>query len=248
MSNQPPRKYFRTGDATFEQRIPLLVLIPKSQENWLYLTFFGAMAMLADVENWMTAGETTPEEAAQLYSTIYDEARAMLFLIGMVSNFAAPLPDDSGWLQCDGAAYDPVVYADLFAAIGTVYNTGGEPSGWFRVPDLRGRVSATVNSLETRLPSWADSAGGTGGESEHTLVIGEMPSHSHTDTGHIHTTSEAGPNATTIGPGVPEPTAIPVPFAPTSTGNANLTDTGGDGAHNNIQPTMALYTYILARF
>lgn len=242
------RKYFATGDAVFEDRIPVLVLIPHSQVEWLYFTFFGALSYMADVSSWITAGETTPDEAADIFTKVWEEARPMLFLIGMISDFAAALPDDSGWLQCDGTLYLGTDYPDLFAAIGTTYNSGGDPSDHFRVPDLRGRVRATVNSGETRLPSWADALGGTGGESDHTLITAEMPSHAHTDAGHIHTSSEAGPNATTIGPGVPEPTAVPVPFAPTSSGNADIQPTGGDGAHNNVQPTMVLYTYILAKF
>lgn len=239
---------FQTGDAYYEERVPFLVLIPKSQADWIYFQFFGALEYLARQEAWLPTGETTAEEAAAIYQRAYDEVRPMLFLIGMVSDFAAPLPDDSGWLQCDGTLYLGTDFPALFDAIEVTYNQTGDPMGYFRVPDLRGRVRATINSGETRLPSWADDPGGTGGESEHTLDVSEMPSHSHTDAGHIHTVSEAAPNATTIGPGVPEPTAIPAPFAPTSSGNADIQPTGGDAAHNNVQPTMALYTYILAKF
>jgi microcystin-dependent protein len=244
----PERRFFVTGNSPFEQRIPLLVLVPHSQLEWLLQTFFGALDYMADPASWYTGGETTPDEAAAIYRRIFEETRPMLFLIGMVSDFAAPLPDDSGWLQCDGTLYLGTDYPDLFDAIEVTYNQTGDPLGYFRVPDLRGRVRATINSGETRLPSWADDPGGTAGEAEHTLDVSEMPSHAHTDAGHIHTVSEAGVNATTIGPGVPEPTAVPVPFAPTSTGNADIQPTGGDGAHNNVQPTMALYTYILAWF
>jgi microcystin-dependent protein len=242
------RKYFVTGNATFETRIPCLVLIPHSQDEWLYLTFFGALQYMADVASWFTGGETTPDEAAQIFQTAMEGARSMLFMIGMVSDFAAPLPDDSGWLQCDGTLYLGTDYQELYDAIGTTYAQSGDPMGYFRVPDTRGRARVTINSGETRLPAWADDPGGTGGEADHTLDVSEMPSHAHTDAGHFHTVSEAGANATTIGPGVPEPTAIPVPFAPTSSGNADIQPTGGDGAHNNVQPSIALYTYILAWF
>jgi microcystin-dependent protein len=240
--------YFATGNAVFGDRIPVLVLIPKSQLNWVYLSFFGALEYMTEISTWITGGETDTDEAVTIFKRIYDEARAVLFYIGMVSDFAAPLPDDSGWLQCDGTPYNITDFPDLYAVIGTAYNTGGEPSGTFRVPDTTGRVRATINGSPPRLPGWADSAGGTGGESEHTLDVSEMPSHTHTDTGHIHTYTSAGANATTIGPGAPQPTAVPVPATPTSSGNAALTNTGGDGAHNNVQPTIVLFTYILAKF
>jgi len=239
--------WFVTGNAHYEARIPCLVLIPHSQDEWCYFNFFGALQYMSQENAWVTGGETDTDEAAQIFTKVLEDARSMLFLIGMISDFAAPLPDGSGWLQCDGTLYDAADFFDLYSAIGTTYNTGGEPSGTFRVPNLLGRVRATINSGSGILPSWADAAGGIGGEQSHTLVTSEMPSHSHTDTGHTHVESVAAPNATTIGAGAPQPTAVPA-VGVTGSGNASLTNTGGDGAHNNVQPTMALYTYILAKF
>lgn len=48
----------------------------------------------------------------------------------------------AGFVLCDGAEYDPAVplYGPLFAVLGTSQNTGGETAGFFRVPDVRGRV------------------------------------------------------------------------------------------------------------
>lgn len=40
-------------------------------------------------------------------------------------------------LPCDGAAVSETTYAELFARIGTTWNTGGEPGGTFRVPESR---------------------------------------------------------------------------------------------------------------
>jgi len=239
-------KYFRTGNAIFEDSIAVLIRFPLSQEGWVYSTFLGAMVYLADVESWVTGGETTPQEASDLFNSIYDGIRPMLFLIGMVSDFAAALPDDSGWLQCDGSYYDQEAYTELYGIIGTDYNTGGEPSGSFRVPDLRGRVRATVNSGLARLPAFADTLGGTGGESSHTLDTSELPSHGHSDTGHIHTT-HGHLGGLALAPGE-LPVTVPSPFPDvTGSASANITDTGGGGSHNNVQPTMALYTYILAK-
>jgi microcystin-dependent protein len=241
------RKYFVTGDAVFSTRIPLLLLIPDSQIEWVYLNLFGALDYLSKSASWYTGGETTPEEIAEIFEDIYDTARPMLFLIGMISDFAAPLPDDSGWLQCDGTAYLQTDFPDLYAAIGSTYDTGGEPTGTFRVPDLLGRVRATINGGDVRLPSWANASGGIGGESGHTLDVSEIPAHSHTDIGHTHVESTATPSLGAAIVGVPVPSAIPS-VGVTASGSANLTNTGGGVSHNNVQPTMAVLTYVLAKF
>lgn len=240
-------RYFVTGDAVFEDRYAVLFLIPKSQLDWVLFTFFGMLGYICNVDSWYTGGETTPDEATQVFQAIWDSAKYMTFLIGMVSDFAGPLTDDSGWLQCDGTAYLISDYPDLYAVIGTTYNVTTPPDGYFCVPDLRGRVRATVNSGETRLPDWADAGGGTGGESDHVLTIDEMPAHSHTDLGHSHAYTTAVGVPINGGLEAPAAAAVPAPST-TVTGSANLQNTGRDQAHNNVQPTMALFTYILAKF
>ena len=69
-----------------------------------------------------------------------------------------------GWLFCDGSAYAPGTYPDLYAAIGTRFGTSG---GNFRVPDLRGVFLAGAPTL-----------GATGG--------GQLGSHTHPQ--HDHAT------------------------------------------------------------
>ncbi|MAL42154.1 MAG: hypothetical protein CMO04_20025 [Thalassospira sp.] len=56
--------------------------------------------------------------------------------IGTVSAFAMPTAPE-GWLVCDGSAISRTDYADLFAAIGTLWGDGDEVST-FNLPDLRG--------------------------------------------------------------------------------------------------------------
>lgn len=46
------------------------------------------------------------------------------------------IPD--GYLICDGQVVLQSQYADLFQVIGTTFNTGGEPAGWFRIPPASG--------------------------------------------------------------------------------------------------------------
>ena len=56
--------------------------------------------------------------------------------IGSVSAFAMPTAPE-GWLVCDGSAISRTEYADLFAAISTVWGAGDDVST-FNLPDLRG--------------------------------------------------------------------------------------------------------------
>ncbi|BDW95296.1 hypothetical protein MACH10_09810 [Thalassospira tepidiphila] len=56
--------------------------------------------------------------------------------IGSVSAFAMPTPP-TGWLVCDGSAISRTEYADLFAAISTLWGDGDQVST-FNLPDLRG--------------------------------------------------------------------------------------------------------------
>lgn len=63
---------------------------------------------------------------------------------GTIAYFSlASAPD--GWLKANGAAITVAAYPDLYDAIGSTYNTGGEAAGTFRVPDLRGEF---IRSLD----------------------------------------------------------------------------------------------------
>ncbi len=54
---------------------------------------------------------------------------------GAVIAYAAPRPPE-GWLECNGATISRTAYADLFAAIGTVFGVG-DGATTFSLPDLR---------------------------------------------------------------------------------------------------------------
>lgn len=93
-----------------------------------------------------------------------------------------------GWLVADGQAVSRLQYPELFAAIGTTYGVGDGVTT-FNLPDLRGRVPVGVDGVAGRLSS-NDLIGQSSGEERHTLTVGEVPSHSHSD-GSLATTTVA---------------------------------------------------------
>lgn len=76
----------------------------------------------------------------------------------------------NAWLLCNGSQVSNTTYPDLYTVIGSTYNTGGEPSGIFRLPNLVDRIP---------LCGTGSSVGLTGGYSTYTLGTANMPSHSH---------------------------------------------------------------------
>lgn len=150
----------------------------------------------------------------------------------------------AGWLFCYGQAVSRTTYATLFAVCSTTYGVG-DGSTTFNVPDLRGRVVAGQDDMggssANRLTGVTgsvngDTLGGTGGTETHTLVTAEMPAHTHTFKRY---STDSGTGTTAI-------QSSNVHAGDTST---HTTDsTGGDGAHNNVQPTIILNYMIFAGF
>jgi len=156
--------------------------------------------------------------------------------VGTINPYAgsdATVP--AGWLFCGGQAVSRSTYADLFAVVSTTYGAG-DGSTTFNVPDLRGRVLAGKDDMGGTAASRLTAAGsgitGTtlgaaGGTQTHTLTTAQMPSHSHQFIPKYGGSAGTGVN-----------------MASPSFGNAYGLDTsyigatGGDGAHQNTQPTI----------
>lgn len=175
------------------------------------------------------------------------------WLPGMMMPYAGPVAPP-GWLVCNGQSLLRSQYLALFEVIGTTY--GADDSEHFTLPDCRGNVIIGKGTQ-----SYCNALGETGGEQEHTLTIGEMPSHNHAGTtdsagSHTHTLN----NATTVQiNGVNTPSGLDNSGGEincvntlTATVNANgahthtftTGNTGGGAAHNNLQPYITL-NYII---
>jgi microcystin-dependent protein len=150
---------------------------------------------------------------------------------GTVKAFAGAVAP-SGYLLCDGAAVSRTTYARLFAVIGTVFGSG-DGSTTFNVPDGRGRAligAGTGTGLTPR------ALGAKVGTETHVLSASEIPAHSHP----IAAPTEGHAGAAILetldeGSG---PDLLSWPSAHTDGVTKN--NTGGGGAHANMQPSLAL--------
>lgn len=138
--------------------------------------------------------------------------------VGTVISYAGPTAPD-GWLLCNGQAISSATYPALNALIGN------------NVPDLQSRFIVGAGQgagLSTRTLMQG------GGEENHTLIISEIPSHTHG----FGVGGGGGDGAVRSGTDSGYSRDFPAAFA------NYTTSAGGDGAHNNMPPFYAL-TYII---
>lgn len=154
--------------------------------------------------------------------------------IGEIRLFAFPRVPD-GWLPCNGQPLPISQFTTLFAVIGTTY--GGDGNQSFNAPDLRGRVPIGQGQGQS-LPNFV--LGQIGGEDNHTLVNGELPSHSHALVSSTATANTATP-ATNVHLATASTSFLYAPAAnaaPYDTMAACILPAGNSVGHNNIMPTV----------
>jgi microcystin-dependent protein len=181
----------------------------------------------ADTEE-KTASVPTPNSAAVLV------AGMMMFW----PSSTAP----AGWLLYTDAPLSQATYPALYALFGRSFSQGGDDATTFRLPPGLGRVPV-IAGAGSGLTSRA--MGATGGEETHQLTQAEMPAHTHTDSGHSHTIPTYG-NVPAVNNNVATSSDVfrNSTGGPTNAASANIQSTGGDGAHNNMQPFVAWYAII----
>jgi len=152
----------------------------------------------------------------------------------------------NGWLVCNGASYLTADYPDLFAVIGYTYGGSGAN---FNVPDLMTRVPICYKSGDTVFGTM----GAVGGAKTHVLITQELPVHNHggitgaPSADHAHTYTRSPWNTAVLrGDGNQRESGEywATTGGVTSNHNHNIAWTGGNGAHNNLQPYITL-NYII---
>ena len=202
------------------------------------------------------------------FSTTVATALAALVPSGTVSQTArATAP--TGYLLCDGSAISRTTYSSLFDAIGTAYGVG-DNSTTFNIPNLKGRVPVGMDSAQTEFDTLGESGGAkthtltTAEMPSHTHTQNShnhtQDSHNHSQNAHSHSPGGNGGNMFLVnGDGTNGQANVSVggggyglstPQGTTATNNAATAtnqaatatnqNTGGGGAHNNLQPYVVL--------
>ena len=167
----------------------------------------------------------TMESSLTVSGTMVAKGSTTICPIGAILPYAGTTAP-AGFLLCDGAAVSRTTYAALFAVTSTTFGVG-DGSTTFNVPDLRGRAPVGLDNLggtsANRITgTWADALGSASGAETHILTIAEMPAHTHTVTAENVFSNADISNASG------------------NAGSTNTGSTGGGGAHNNVQPSIAL--------
>lgn len=167
------------------------------------------------------------------------------FPTGVIAPYVNGVGAPAGWLYCDGSVVSQTTYADLYAVVGSTFNSGSEGAGNFRLPDMRGKApvgAGTGSGLTAR------TLGQEIGTESETLNTTQIASHSHgvTDPGHNHEfptmkENDAGsftvewandPNLFVNGGNNDSTWATN-----SATTGINTNNNGGGGSHNNMQPS-----------
>ncbi len=151
-------------------------------------------------------------------------AEPFLSEIRMMSFVFAP----KGWALCNGQLLPINQNQGLFSLLGTTF--GGDGRVNFALPDLRGRTPIHVGSAHT--------LGERGGETVHTLLVSEEPTHVHAVNARA-TTADATTSVNNAFATAPA-AVYGDPEALVAMSAAAVANVGGNQAHLNMQPFLTI--------
>lgn len=147
-----------------------------------------------------------------------------------------------GWAFCDGSLLQIRQFTALFSLLGVNY--GGDGKVTFALPDLRGRAAMHWGEGAGLAPRYL---GEMGGAPNHTLLLTEIPSHTHVPSAVNNTAANSTTPIEAVWSDVSGRgsynvygSTLDTTMNPTAVGIA-----GGSLPHNNMQPYLAL-SYIIA--
>ncbi|MEP6674461.1 MAG: tail fiber protein [Ferruginibacter sp.] len=132
------------------------------------------------------------------------------------------------WAMCNGQILPINQNQALFALLGTTY--GGNGVTTFALPDLRGRTAMHAGNGITQ--------GQVGGEAAHTLILAEMPSHTHSVNASNNNADQTYPTANDWSKGGSDASFHTVANSTMSAGTISNAGTGQ--SHENRSPYLVL--------
>lgn len=160
------------------------------------------------------------------YATV---AASDIRMVGEITPWLGLGTPPVGWFDLDGSVKVRAESPELFALIGTAYNTSGETALQYRLPDFRGLTLVQLDAAQTEF----NTIGKKGGSKEVTLTMNQLANHYHQEVFY-----NGAPGAGTVGyqgaPGTPNWAKNP---GSSSVRGYMGTDSGAVGQpHNNLQP------------
>jgi microcystin-dependent protein len=134
-----------------------------------------------------------------------------------------------GWALANGQVLPINQNQALFSLFGTMYGGNGQTT--FAIPNLRGQVPIHFGSGFTQ--------GETGGQTSHTLTIGEMTAHQHIAQGTTTNADQPVPTGNFLA-------AANNMYAPANSGGlttldpSSISTVGGSQPHENMQPYLTI--------
>ena len=147
----------------------------------------------------------------------------------------------SGWLMCQGQLISIAENSTLYQLIGTTY--GGDGVQTFGMPNLQGRVPIHMGSNA----GVSFAIGQLGGVEAVLPSSGQMPTHNHPLVASGANGNSNSPQNNVLAGNATQVYYGPNPAPIRAMNPAAITFTGGNAAHNNLQPYLTM-TWVISLF